>query len=260
MKTNFTEMKYNELNENMLQLNAQVEELNRQLTELSARKEELIVEIQNRKQQIVADYILHMKQLMATTRAMIEMGIDPATIAMEEVVDCEDTASEHSDKNKNNEDTCVSSIECTTTEKEEEPIIETPVEVCEPNTEKFEEETTESEEEDMAAEPMEDIKPSGKLLTPFYEVWGFRKGAFPKSSPAPAWKHNAPRLHTPFEILCKGPVNKCLNMGNLQYRESYSTPDETRIYSADGIAPTLTRVHSDLMVMIGNDPHTLNAA
>ncbi len=251
MGKNMNEMNYAELNENMVLLNAKVEELNRQLAEISIMKEELSAEIQNRKEQVVSDYILHVKQLMDATRTMIDMGIDPTTIHMEEMTAREDTVSDI----ENNEDTCISSIDYDTVVKEEKPVGICP----EPEIEEVEE-TSESEVDDMEANNMEEMKPSGKLLTPFYTVWGLCEGAFPRTNPNPAWKHNSPRLHTPFESLCKGPVKVCMNMGNLQYRESYSTPDETRIYSADGISPTLTRVHSDIMVMIGNDPHTLTAA
>ena len=61
---------------------------------------------------------------------------------------------------------------------------------------------------------------------------------------------------TPFYKLAGSElINKSLPMGNLKYRDSYPNPDESRIYSADGIAPTITAMHSDLHVWIGPRQH-----
>lgn len=123
--------------------------------------------------------------------------------------------------------------------------------------------TTVSSEHDDAKSDDESIKderpihkhPKGHLLTPYFYVWGIRPVKHSYCSTKP-WEQDSPRLLTPFEKLTSGPINKVLNMGNQLYRETFKTPDEGRIYSANGIAPTLTATHSDLRICIGKDPRT----
>lgn len=260
MKKNIAKMNYTELNERMIELDAQVEELNRRLAELSVMKEELEAEIKDKKQKVIANYVLHVNKLMELTREMGEMGIDPTSIPMEEFTTGIDTVPASDAGVENKVTDSFNSIDSRTTKNVEEHNVEI-VETCSaPEPEELDNTSSKSEEDDIAIEFTGTMKPEGKLLTPFYQVWGLRKGEFPKTCGGPKWKHNSPRLHTPFETLCKGPVNKCMNMGNLQYRESCAIPTESRIFSADGIAPTLTKMHSDIMVRIGNDPHSLTAA
>lgn len=97
--------------------------------------------------------------------------------------------------------------------------------------------------------------PKGHLLTPYFYVWGIRHMNHSNCSTKP-WEQDSPRLLTPFNKLTSGPINKVLNMGNQLYRETFKTPDEGRIYSSNGIAPTLTATHSDLRICIGKDPRT----
>lgn len=65
-------------------------------------------------------------------------------------------------------------------------------------------------------------------------------------------KKEVSRLQTPFYVhYGNSTINEVLKLGNLNYRENYASPDETRVYSSDGIAPTLTATHSDIIVSIG---------
>ena len=86
---------------------------------------------------------------------------------------------------------------------------------------------------------------------PFFYLLGKRKGTFPKNGTTNKSRKST-RLLTPFYKLAGSElINKSLPMGNLKYRDSYPNPDESRIYSADGIAPTITAMHSDLHIWVG---------
>lgn len=254
MEKNMTKENYIKLIESMGQLDTQVEEHNRRLAELYTRKKELAAEIQTCRDKAISTQIHLINKLFENTRLMIEMGIDPTSIPMTKISTCTDTLPVHDAEIENKDIDSFNSLDSIATEDVAEHKIEA-VETCSAlDTEDLD---NSSESEEVVTEAM---KPDGKLLTPFYQVWGLRKGEFPKTCPGSEWKHNSPRLHTPFEALCKGPVNKCMNMGNLKYRENCAIPTESRIFSADGIAPTLVRMHSDIMVRIGNNPHSLTAA
>lgn len=70
-------------------------------------------------------------------------------------------------------------------------------------------------------------------------------------------KKEVSRLQTPFYVhYGDNTINEVLQLGNLNYRENYVSPDETRVYSSDGIAPTLTATHSDIIVSIGEHRHS----
>lgn len=118
-----------------------------------------------------------------------------------------------------------------------------------------EHEVEKSDDEIIKDEQPEHKYPKGHLLTPYFYVWGIRHMNHSNCSTKP-WEQDSPRLLTPFNKLTSGPINKVLNMGNQLYRETFKTPDEGRIYSSNGIAPTLTATHSDLRICIGKDPRT----
>lgn len=257
MEKNMTKEDYIKLIESMVQLDTQLEEHNRRLAELYTRKKELAAEIQTCREKAISTQIHLINKLFENTRLMIEMGIDPTSIPMKDAAACTDILPVHDTEIENKDIDSFNSLDGIATEDVAEHKIEA-VETC--STLDTEELDNFSEREEVEAEFTEAMKPDGKLLTPFYQIWGLRKGEFPKTCPGPEWKHNSPRLHIPFEALCKGSVNKCMNMGNLKYRESCAIPTESRIFSADGIAPTLVRMHSDIMVRIGNNPHSLTAA
>ena len=70
-------------------------------------------------------------------------------------------------------------------------------------------------------------------------------------------KKEVSRLQTPFYVhYGDSTINEVLKLGNLNYRKTYTSPDETRVYSSDGIAPTLTATHSDIIVSIGEHRHS----
>lgn len=243
MTTNISEKSFKELNTLMSEVNVQMEELNR-------KKEEISAAIQKRKEQVKANFVLHSnqymeayRQMMEDTSLMIEMGIDPMYISADPVID----------------------------DKVEVETVEAGHVSSEPDVlEKVNEgandvigdmdtscDTVDGEEmEDTGCSEPKTFK-KGRY-TPFFYLLNNRNGAFPKNGTTNKIRKST-RLLTPFyKLVGNGPINRSLPMGNLKYRDSYPNPDESRIYSADGIAPTITAMHSDLHVWIGprQHPHT----
>ena len=201
-----------------LELKFQLDALCVQEQEIIKRKEELNQAISEYKQQIVDRYNSLLTQLDECKQELDEMGVETP----------------------NSTDKYTISI------SEEDTIEVVPPEH---DIEKSDDATTK-------IELSEHKYSKGHLLTPYYYTYGIRSGAYSKNCTIRPWEQDSPRLLTPFHQLTYGPINKVLNMGNQLYRESYKTPDEGRIYSANGIAPTLTATHSDLRICIGSNPHT----
>lgn len=255
MATNITEKSFSELNTLMSEVNVQMEELNR-------KKEEISAAIQSKKEQVVSDFVLHSnqymeayRQMMEDTRLMMEMGIDPTSIT---------TAPAIEDKVEGTlvvptEDTVV--VEDVAGHVSSEPdvlqerVAEEPdtVEVIEDVDTSDDTTSIEVKEEEKCSAPKE-LKKGG--YRPFFYILGERKGAFPKNGTTSKCRKST-RLLTPFyKLVGSELINRSLPMGNLKYRENYPNPDETRIYSADGIAPTITATHSDLHIWVGPRHHT----
>ena len=246
MTTNISEKSFKELNTLMSEISVQMDELNK-------KKEEISAAIQKRKEQVVSDYIRHVNQLMEDTRLMVEMGIDPTSIPTESTV--EDKV----------EDPVVVSAEETAVEEDvagyvsSEPevlgkeIVEVPdiVDVIE-DMDTSDDTTHIDVKEDKKGSTPKKLKKG--VYRPFFYLLGDRKGAFPKNGKCNK-SHKSTRLLTPFYKLAGSElINRSLPMGNLKYRESFPNPDEGRIYSADGIAPTITAMHSDLYILVGHRP------
>lgn len=243
MTTNISEQSFKELNTLMSEVNVQMEELNR-------KKEEISAAIQQRKEQVKANFVLHSnqymeayRQMMEDTRKMIEMGIDPTSIPTEPII--EGKVEVEADKAGH-----VSS---------EPDVLE---EVNEGANDVIGDMDTSCDTVD--GEELEDVDCSDPTTlkngryTPFFYLLNNRNGAFPKNGTTNKIRKST-RLLTPFyKLVGNEPINRSLPMGNLKYRDSYPNPDESRIYSADGIAPTITAMHSDLLVWIGprQHPHT----
>ena len=62
-------------------------ELNTQIDELRKRIEELVSERETRKAEAVSNWKRHMELVREDTRILMEMGIDPATLASVSVTD-----------------------------------------------------------------------------------------------------------------------------------------------------------------------------
>lgn len=257
MTTNISEKSFKELNTLMSDVNVQMEELNR-------KKEEISAAIQKRKEQVKTNFVLHSnqymeayRQMMEDTREMIEMGIDPTSISADPVID-----------DKVEEPTVVSTKDVVL-EDDKAGHVSSELDV----PEEINEEEPDANDvigdmdtscDTVDGEEMEDIDCSDPTplkngrYTPFFYLLNNRKGAFPKNGTTNKIRKST-RLLTPFyKLVGNGPINRSLPMGNLKYRDSYPNPDESRIYSADGIAPTITAMHSDLHVWIGprQHPHT----
>lgn len=246
MTTNISEKSFKELNTLMSEVNVQMEELNR-------KKEEISAAIQQRKEQVKANFVLHSnqymeayRQMMEDTREMIEMGIDPTSISTELTID--DKVEVEADEAGH-----VSS----------EPDVLEKVNEGEPDANDVTGDMDTSCDT-VDGEELEDVDCSDPTTlkngryTPFFYLLKNRNGAFPKNGTTNKIRKST-RLLTPFyKLVGNGPINRSLPMGNLKYRDSYPNPDESRIYSADGIAPTITAMHSDLHVWIGprQYPHT----
>lgn len=255
---------YKELNTELSSINARVDELNNQIAELSKQKEELTSQIQIRKQQLVETYIQQVNQLLETQKEMMEMGIDPTSIDMassEEQVSVSTMEVE-----RDVENVVVKAGTSVAGGHVEVPMEETPVE--EHQEEVLEEvlETTPStsiSSISLSKDESDKILSTGKikpqLLPPFYYAWGLRKGEFDLICSVPDYKNTSHKLQTSFMKLTYSP-NETMLLGNEKYRDSYPNPDEGRVYSAYGIAPTLTRMHSNILVEIGNPPNVDKAA
>lgn len=255
MTTNISEKSFKELNTLMSEVSVQMEELSR-------KKEEISAAIQSKKEQVVSDFVLHSnqymeayRQMMEDTRLMIEMGIDPTSIptapAIEDkveepiVVPTEDTVVEEEVAGHVSSEPDVLDEEL----EEETDIVEAIEDVD------TSDDTTLSEVkgEEMCSEPKK-LKKGG--YKPFFYLLEERKGAFPKNGTT-SKNRKSTRVLTPFYKLAGSElINRSLPMGNLKYRENYPNPDEGRIYSADGIAPTITAMHSDLHIWVGPKHHT----
>ena len=208
---------------NYLELKSQLHALCVKEQEIIKRKKELNQAISEYKQQIVDKYNSLLVQLNECKQELDEIGVEiPPS------------------KNKD-----------TISISEEDTIEEATIEVVPP-----EHDIKKSDVATTKIELSEHNNTKGHLLTPYYYTYGIRSGAYSKNCTIKPWEQDSPRLLTPFHQLTSGPINKVLNMGNQLYRESYKTPDEGRIYSANGIAPTLTATHSDLRICIGTNPHT----
>lgn len=248
MTTNISEKSFKELNTLMREVDVQMEELNR-------KKEEISAAIQKRKEQVKANFVLHSnqymeayRQMMEDTREMIEMGIDPTSIPTDPIIE--------------------GKVEV---EADEAGYVSSELNVPEEINEEgpasvYTIEDIDTSDDTKTGEEMEvvDVDSSDPTTlkngryTPFFYLLKNRNGAFPKNGTTNKIRKST-RLLTPFyKLVGNGPINRSLPMGNLKYRDSYPNPDESRIYSADGIAPTITAMHSDLHVWIGprQHPHT----
>ena len=239
MTTNISEKSFKELNTLMSEINVKMEELNR-------KKEEISAAIQQRKEQVKANFVLHSnqymeayRQMMEDTREMIEMGIDPTSISTELTID--DKVEVEADEAGH-----VSS----------EPDVLEKVNEGEPDANDVTGDMDTSCDT-VDGEELEDVDCSDPTTlkngryTPFFYLLKNRNGAFPKNGTTNKIRKST-RLLTPFYKLAGSElINKSLPMGNLKYRDSYPNPDESRIYSADGIAPTITAMHSDLHIWVG---------
>lgn len=254
MTTNISEKSFKELNTLMSEVNVQIEELNR-------KKEEISAAIHSKKEQVVSDFVLHSnqymeayRQMMEDTRLMMEMGIDPSSISTEPAIDdnveeplavpSEEVVEEDVAGHASSEpDVLQEELE----EKNSDAEIIEDVDTSDDTT------SIEVKGEEKCSDPKK-LKKGG--YKPFFYLLGKRRGAFPKNGITNKSRKST-RLLTPFYKLAGSElINKSLPMGNLKYRDSYPNPDESRIYSADGIAPTITAMHSDLHIWVGTRHHT----
>lgn len=248
MTTNISEKSFKELNTLMSEVNVQMEELNR-------KKEEISAAIQKRKEQGKANFVLHSnqymeayRQMMEDTRLMIEMGIDPTSIPTEPIT--EDKVEVEADEAGH----VSSELNVPEEINEEGPASVYTIE----DIDTSDDTKTAEEMEVVDADCSAPTTLKNGRYTPFFYLLKNRNGAFPKNGTANKIRKST-RLLTPFyKLVGNGPINRSLPMGNLKYRENYPNPDESRIYSADGIAPTITAMHSNLHVWIGprQHPHT----
>lgn len=255
---------YKELNTELSSIKTCVDELNKQIAELSKQKEELTKQIKLRRQQVIENYIQQVNQMLETQKEMMEMGIDPTNIDMtmgeeqmtESAVEVEQDA----------ENIVVEADTPMEGGHVEVPMVEPPVE---DHQEEVMEEVLETHTSNsissisLPKDEFEKILSTGKmkpqLLAPLYYAWGFRKGEFDLTCSTPDYKNTSHKLQNSFMEQTHSP-NETILLGNEKYRDSYPTPDEGRVYSAYGIAPTLTRMHSNILVEIGNPPHVDKAA
>lgn len=259
MTTNISEKSFKELNTLMSEVDVQMEELNR-------KKEEISAAIQKRKEQVKANFVLHSnqymeayRQMMEYTREMIEIGIDPTSISADPVIDDmvgEPTVVPTKDVvlEEDKAGHVSSKLDVPEEINEGEPASVYTIE----DIDTSDDTKTGEEMEVVDVESSDPSKLKNGRSTPFFYLLKNRKGAYPKNGTTNKIRKST-RLLTPYYKLTGSElINRSLPMGNLKYRDSYPNPDESRIYSADGIAPTITAMHSDLHVWIGPRqlPHT----
>lgn len=241
MTTNISEKSFKELNTLMSEVNVQMEELNK-------KKEEIYAAIQQRKEQVKANFVLHSnqymeayRQMMEDTREMIEMGIDPTSIPTEPITEDKVVVEAEEAGHVSSENDVPEEI------NEGEPDANDVIGDMDTSWDTVD--GDEMEVVDVDSSDPTTLK-NGRY-TPFFYLLNNRNGAFPKNGTTNKIRKST-RLLTPFyKLVGNGSINRSLPMGNLKYRDSYPNPDESRIYSADGIAPTITAMHSDLHVWIG---------
>ena len=245
---------YQELNLKLISLNANIAELDKQRLEQLSQKEEVEAQIQERKKYLIDTYIsqcnqiiMLMNQRLETQQELMDMGFDPTNVEMGEI----DSVVE-----KTLEEAMDSFMEGEHVKSE---LSETSVDIEESKVAKevVMEEMEDCSEDTAEVSLLSSKKSKSQLLKPFFYVWGLRKGEFKKNCSMLEWKQTAPRLQTSWLKLTKAPVNRTMNMGNTMYRPTYATPNEGRVYSAYGTAPTLTSTHSDITVRIGTDPRSI---
>lgn len=241
MTTNISEKSFKELNTLMSEVDVQMEELNR-------KKEEISAAIQKRKEQVKANFVLHSnqymeayRQMMEDTRLMIEMGIDPTSIPTEPIIEGKVEVEADEAGHVSSELNVPEEI------NEEGPASVYTIE----DIDTSDDTKTSEEMEVVDVDSSDPTTLKNGRYTPFFYLLNNRKGAFPKNGTTNKIRKST-RLLTPFYKMVRNePINRSLPMGNLKHRENYPNPDESRIYSADGIAPTITAMHSDLHVWIG---------
>lgn len=261
---------YTELYAELSSINARVEELSKHIAELSIQKEELTSQIELRKQQLIEDYINRsnliineVNKQLKTQKELIEMGFDPLTL----------------DPSMDAEPISDSVIEVEQNAVEEPVAKDTPAEVGHVGTpvEEHKEEVVEevsgttnlSSVTDyyssiaLSSKELDEILSTGRkkaqLLTPYYYIWGLRKGEFELRCSTPYYQGTSHRLQKSLMGLTQS-HNETMLLGDEKYRDSYHTPDEGRVYSAYGISPALIRKHSNIIVEIGSSPHIDTAA
>lgn len=208
------------------ELNAQLSDIDSQMQALAAKKEELTKAIEAHKEKLMERFHKLQLQLIDCARELQEMGLDITDISAQE------------DNSTISEEACMENYKDVISDKVSDSEAATMVEG----------------NVDSSFDSTDTEGYYAKLRTPFFYLFGLRNGDYKKNCSSPRWKHNVPRLLKPLQVLTDGPVNIVMNIGNTAYRESYPTPDEGCIYSANGIAPTLTATHSDLIINIGADP------
>ena len=227
-------------------MNAQIKQMS--FSELYAMMEVIASEIEHRKEQAVSDY----KQALAQ---LAEMGIDPATIAIDPTDSVENkeqptlTAESETAEQVPTDD----SMDDTTYETENEIVVAAP-------------EPEEENDDCAASEETDSCSKTGRfrLLKPFYKIW--KELSARKEKPVkedttgadvPKQKRVVNKLLIPFyKLFTDKPIKQILRLGNLKCKESFKDPEMTRIASADGISPTLTATHSDFYIWIGPNPKT----
>ena len=231
-----------------------------QMEELIQMKESelnvLKVEYASRRQQIIDDFKLNVAHVLEKMNMLKEMGIEPDSVCPEikEILRLEPQFVEE--------------------QTSDEPVEETGIELAE---------EVQNVEERPASDPeLEENLSETEPLEPFYKIWGDVKlhdGKTKKkrkeSSPIIGkmtkfinpffvlWERIKPNAETPqtnnrqnnlitpfYEYFSNKPIKKIIKLGNEKFRDSYPDPEEGRIMSADGICCTLTRMHSDFLIII----------
>lgn len=270
METMIKTMSYAELKAQKETLSVEVETLTTEIDTLVAKKEtttssleQLLAEMQIREEAAKAElteaYVEMNKvrvRITSATKGLLEMGIDPEPFSIASETPPVPTSTEEGDVSGES-DTPVESETCATPSiepiVEEKDTVSNPYEtLCETSKEDIKDTDIHSDVDECPEETSTKDVDDCLLMTPLYLMMKKRPKPQKVSYENPTTgKRMTSKLYMPFYKLgSQGRIPKVIKLGNLKSRYNYPDPDESRIYSADGLAPTITRMHSDIQIYI----------
>lgn len=251
-------------------------ELNTQIDDLKKRIEELVSERETRKEEAINNWKRHMELVMRDTKILMEMGIDPHSLSPITDVDLVDKdAPDEEPQIENSPADCdgkeiiseISANNETFVDEDKKEVVVKDNPALKINSVAHIDKVEEYEEKQTIAEqpPVEvydeDDEHNNPLLTPFYKMWKIKSVKRVESTRTSkidtninpfTGKKMTVKTRMPFyKLYSDKPIRGNLKLGNLQYKKCYPDPEETRVVSADGYAPTLTYTHSDFLIWIG---------
>lgn len=247
-------------------MNIDVKEMS--FTELKTQLEILQNEIEYRKRCAVKDYLQIQTRLQEHESILYEMGIDPATVILTQVIG-EDTNDESSlDEpfdtiDVENNDSDIEIILDEITPDGSEPIESEMSEDGDGKPDQSLDESMDSEIIDIDVEDstIEYLPSFYRLLEELKSRKKEKKENDSKEKSVKRKKPHMPKLRTPFyRYIDKSPNKESLYLGNIKNSTKKTDYPENECVSSNGVAPTLTATHCDVLVWVGKDPRSYSGA